>query len=257
MRRTVILALLVLAGACATEPVQEVPTEQHLQGQYSDGSGNSLRYLVWLPDGYGDDREKRHPMIVFLHGSGSPTYDSEYVISYGLPAVLALGEQPAGFDFVVISPQAAPGSTWIDGGQLEIVDQIIQEALDTYLVDESRVYLTGLSMGGYASWHMATRYPERFAAMSSMSGSGFQLPFAPPPAYGCPLRDVPIWGFHGEQDQISQYRPVLFSVTQWENSCGALIEWTNYPDAGHFETYDRAYRDPALYEWMLSHQKGE
>lgn len=93
--------------------------------------------------------------------------------------------------------------------------------------------------------------------MSSMSGSGFQFPFAPPPAYGCPLRDVPIWGFHGEQDQISQYRPVLFSVTQWENSCGALIEWTNYPDAGHFETYDRAYRDPALYEWMLSHQKGE
>lgn len=255
MRRALLVALVVLVAACASEPAQVVPVEQHLQAQYEDDAGNSLRYLVWLPDGYGDDREKRYPMIVFLHGSGSPTYDSQFVLSFGLPSVLMLGEQPEGFDFVVISPQADPGTTWLTPGNLETVDLIIQEALDTYLVDEDRVYLTGLSMGGYASWHMATRYPDRFAAMSSMSGSGFQLPFTPPPGYACPLAEVPIWGFHGEQDFISQYRPVSFAVTDWENICGVSVRWTAYPDAGHFETYERAYREPALYEWMLSNTK--
>lgn len=255
MRLASFLAFTLLVWACASEPPQEVPVEQHLQGVYEDVSGSSLRYLVWLPEGYGDDREKEHPMIVFLHGSGSPTYDSQFVISSGLPAVLALDEQPEGFDFVVISPQANPGSTWLSEGNLELVDLVIKNALETYLVDESRVYLTGLSMGGYASWHMATRYPHRFAAMASMSGSGFQLPFTPPPEYACPLAEVPIWGFHGEVDVIAQYRPIALAVSDWVRVCGTEIKWTSYPDAGHFAAYERAYRDPALYEWMLSHSK--
>jgi predicted peptidase len=178
------------------------------------------------------------------------------VISYGLPAVLALGEQPEGFEFVVISPQAQPGTTWFAEGQLEMVDDVIQEALDTYLVDEDRVYLTGLSMGGYASWHLASQFPIRFAAMSSLSGSGYQLPFTPAPEYSCPLALVPIWGFHGEQDLISEYRPVALQVSAWESQCGARVRWTAFPDAGHIETYERVYRAPDLYDWMLEHQKG-
>lgn len=255
MRRALLIVFSLLVAACASEPEQVVPTEQHLQAQYTDAAGNGLRYLVWLPAGYGDDREKEHPMIVFLHGSGSPTYDSQFVLSFGLPAMLALDEQPAGFDFVVISPQAPAGSTWLAGDNLEQVDLIIQEALDTYLVDESRVYLTGLSMGGYASWHMGTRFPHRFAAMSSMSGSAFQLPFTPPPEYSCPLAQVPIWAFHGERDVIAQYRPVSLAVTEWAEQCRVEMLWTVYPDAGHFATYERAYRNPALYEWMLSHTR--
>ncbi len=232
-----------------------VLTEQHLQAVYSDGSGDELRYLVWLPDGYGDDREKEYPLIVFLHGSGSTNYDSPFVISSGLPAVLALGEQPEGFEFVVISPQAQPGTTWFAEGQLETVDAVIQETLDTYLIDEDRVYLTGLSMGGYASWHLASQFPHRFAAMSSLSGSGYQRPFTPAPAYSCPLVQVPIWGFHGEQDLISEYRPVAFQVGAWESQCGGRGKWTAFPDAGHIETYERVYRAPDLYDWMLEHSK--
>lgn len=248
------VALLALLSACA-EPAQVVRTEQHLQARYSDGSGNELRYLVWLPDGYGDDREKEYPLIVFLHGSGSDSYDSSFVISSGLPAVLALSAQPEGFEFVVISPQAQPGTTWFAEGQLETVDNVIQEALDTYLVDEDRVYLTGLSMGGYASWHLASQFPHRFAAMSSLSGSGYQLPFTPAPEYSCPLALVPIWGFHGEQDLISEYRPVALQVSAWESQCGARVKWTLFPDAGHIETYERVYRAPDLYDWMLEHSK--
>jgi predicted peptidase len=132
--RSLLVIVTTLAVSCSG-PVGAIPTSVHLQGNFEDASGTEMRYLVWLPDGYGDDREAIHPMIVFLHGSGSDTYDSEFVIAMGLPAVLAQGEQPENFDFVVIAPQAAPGSSWGVGEQLDVVDRLVAEVVDTYLVD--------------------------------------------------------------------------------------------------------------------------
>lgn len=246
----VLLALVV--GACGSQ-AQEVPTETHLQGHFHSERGPTMRYLVWLPDGYGEDRDQRYPMIVFLHGSGDTDYDSEYVVSFGLPAVLELGEQPDNFDFVVISPQAAPGTAWWTDYQVDIIDELVAEMLDTYLVDPDRVYLTGLSMGGYGSWYEATAYPDRYAAMVSTSGSAYSSVVLPPEEFTCRLVDVPVWGIHGEQDVIAEYDLVEGSVREYEDMCDTTIKWTAYPDAGHFETYERAYRDPALYDWMLSH----
>ncbi|MFZ0014927.1 MAG: alpha/beta fold hydrolase [Acidimicrobiia bacterium] len=250
MRFRPLLAVVTIVVAACSGTGGDAPTGIHLQGSYRDGSGVEMRYLVWLPDGYGDDRQALHPMIVFLHGSGSETYDSEFVIGMGLPAVLASGDQPADFDFVVISPQAAPGSSWGMGDQLDVVDHLVAEAADTYLVDPKRVYLTGLSMGGYAAWHLATRHPDRYAAMVSVSGSGYQLQTLPPADYSCRLTAVPVWGIHGEQDLIAAYDPVHAQVEAWEDLCGTGVEWTSYQDAGHIETIERAYRDPALYHWM-------
>jgi predicted peptidase len=246
---------LVLAACSRAE--QEVPTRTHLQGSFRAESGNTMRYLVWLPEGYGEDRDKRYPLIVFLHGSGDPAYDSEFVLSFGLPAVLELGEEPEGFDFVVVSPQSFPGSNWWSDGQMEIIDELLQDTLDTYLVDPDRVYLTGLSMGGYGSWYLATTYPERYAAMASLSGSAYQNVELPPEEFTCQLADVPVWGIHGEQDAISNYGVVYQTVLDYEELCDTTVKWTDYPDAGHFETYERAYRDPDLYNWMLSHTLSE
>jgi predicted peptidase len=242
---------IIVVTACA--PSASVPTQQHLQATYSSQDGGEMRYLVWLPDGYGEDRGRRYPMIVFLHGSGDEDYDSAFVISYGLPAVLAQDEQPDGFEFVVISPQAGPGTVWYSPGQPEIVDAVVQEAVDTYLVDPDRVYLTGLSMGGYGSWHIATRFPERYAAMVSMSGSGYQTATLPPADFACRLEAVAVWGIHGEKDLIARYSPVHQQVSAWENLCDAEIKWTALPDDGHFSTYEKSYRDPDVYKWLLDH----
>lgn len=256
-RRLVLLCVtVILIAISCSAPSPEVPTGRHLQGNYSNVSGPDMRYLVWLPDGYGSDPEERHPMIVFLHGSGSDVYDSEFVISFGLPSVLALGEQPSDFDFVVLSPQAAPGSVWASGDQLEVVDRVVQEAMDTYLVDPTRVYLTGLSMGGYASWHLATRHPERYAATVSVSGSGYQLQAIPPAEYSCRLAEVPVWGIHGMQDLIADYPPIRTQVEAWESLCDGAIKWTAYENEGHFGTIERAYRNPEVYEWMLAQARG-
>lgn len=210
-----------------------------------------MRYLVWLPEGYGEDRDRRYPLIYFLHGSGDDDYDSTFVVSFGLPAVLALGEQPDDFEFVVVSPQAAPGTNWHLGNQPEVVDALLEEILDTYLLDPDRVYLTGLSMGGYGSWHIASHNPERYAAMASLSGSGYQQAQTPPAEFACRLTDVPVWVIHGGQDMIAQYDEVISQVEAWEALCGTEVKLTTYPDEGHFGTYEIAYRDPALYDWFL------
>jgi len=254
MMRRVGLVLVLVVAACATA-AEDVPTEQFLQGDYVHETGEEMRYLVWLPDGYGQDRDKLYPLIYFLHGSGDAEYDSEFVLTYGLPAVLAQGEQPDDFEFVVVAPQAQPGTTWYVGSQPEIVDSLLGQVLDTYLVDPDRVYLTGLSMGGYGSWHIATRYPERYAAMASLSGSGYQSLELPPAEFACRLTEVPVWGIHGQQDLIASYAPIKAQVDAWETVCGHRVKWTAYPDEGHFSTYEIAYRDPELYDWFLIHTR--
>jgi predicted peptidase len=247
------VAVLLVAAACTTSV--DVPTEQHLQGNFVHESGREMRYLVWLPNGYGEDRDRRYPLIYFLHGSGDDDYDSTFVTAFGLPAVLVLGEQPNDFEFVVVSPQAEPQTTWYSPGQPEVVDALLAEILETYLVDPDRVYLTGLSMGGFGSWHIATQYPERYAAMASLSGSGYQQPSPPPARFACRLAEVPVWSIHGEQDMIADFEVVRAQVEGWEELCGVDVRFTSYTDLGHFSTYEEAYRDPELYQWFLEHSR--
>jgi predicted peptidase len=265
MAGVVVAAGLVLAlvAACGPAPAPPPPlTEVHLQAgfQVPDAlagaapSHNTMDYLLWLPAGYGQDPDQSWPLILFLHGAGGGENNSQFVMSYGLPEVLYRGEQPQPFPFIVVSPQAYPGVPWWDEETLLILGALLDEVVRAYRVDPARIYLTGLSMGGYGSWWLATAQPERFAAVVSVSGSGYRT--ATPPAEGtvCKLGDVPVWAIHGARDMISDPASVKLQVLGLA-ACGGEVEWTLYPDAGHVETYERAYRDPALYEWLLVHSR--
>ncbi len=168
-----IFTLVILLAACQSAPeAVDYQTGVHLQAEFdipdmvegSPPSNDSMDYLIYLPDGYGEDPEKVWPMIFFLHGSGSDTNDSAYVMSYGLPEVLHNNDQPEEFPFVVVSPQLFPGTTWWTADHLSILHALIEEVVTLYKIDTSRIYLTGLSMGGYGSWHLASAYPDQFAA---------------------------------------------------------------------------------------------
>lgn len=263
MRRSSLLSLLLLAlagSACGGAAAVDVPTEVQLQGEFvvpADLDGpqlvaDTMRYLIWLPDGYGDDRDRRWPLIVFLHGSGDPEYDAPWVQSFGLPAVLHEGDQPDDFEFVVLSPQAAGGSAWWTGNTLDVLDALVDDVTGTYLIDRERVYLTGLSMGGYGSWFLGMEHPDRFAAMVSLSGSGWRQPVLPPGDV-CGMADLPIRAIHGAKDLISDPPPNQAIVATYESVCETDVYFEMYPDTGHFETYERAYRDPELYAWLLQH----
>ncbi|MFQ5923231.1 MAG: alpha/beta hydrolase-fold protein [Anaerolineales bacterium] len=241
----------------------QLPTGVHLQAAFQmpetlEGTPtvhDELRYLVYLPKGYRDDPEREWPLIFFLHGSGDEDYDSTFVLSFGLPAVLLAGEQPEDFPFVVISPQAFPGQAWWSPGMIPALVALLDDAVETYRVDTDRVYLTGLSMGGHGSWWLATAYPERFAAMASISGSGYRTPSLPEHETLCRLADLPIWAIHGAQDRISEAQASQVSAVALQQECSADVKWTLYEDEGHIGAYERAYRDPALYEWMLEHSR--
>lgn len=249
-----------------SEPIPlepRLPTGVHLQALYQipdtiEGektSQDEMRYLLYLPEGYWDDPDKLWPLIFFLHGGGDEDYDSTYVLSMGLPAVLYLGEQPEDFPFVVVSPQSFPGSAWWIDDTLAILNALLGEVIDIYQVDPDRVYLTGLSMGGYGSWFLATAYPERFAVMVSVSGSGYRTNYIPDEETMCRLKDIPVWAIHGTQDVISAPEASKLFTSALQVTCGGEVKWTQYEDVGHGGTYERAYRDPALYTWMLEHSR--
>jgi len=266
MKKSLILCtgIVLLCAACQGNVVDYEalqPTGVHLQATFdiprpSDGTQfveDHMDYLLYLPEGYWDD-EKEWPLILFLHGAGSGENDSVFMLSYGLPAVLYTQEQPENFEFIVVSPQAFADTPWWVDNQVTIIGLLLDEIIENYRVDEERVYVTGLSMGGYGSWYAAGTFPERFAAMASIAGSGFYLSYVPGTDVLCQLEEVPVWAIHGAEDQISDPLAVKMHVLALEE-CGGEVEWTLYPDAGHFETYDRAYRDPDLYAWMLAHTR--
>lgn len=228
-------------GSEAIALESQLPTGVHLQALYQipdiiEGqvaSQDEMRYLLYLPEGYWDDLDKHWPLIFFLHGAGDEDFDSTYVLSMGLPAVLYLGQEPEDFPFIVVSPQAFPGSAWWTGDRLAILNALLGEVIETYRVDPDRVYLTGLSMGGYGTWYLATAYPERFAAMVSVSGSGYRTNFIPEEETLCRLKDIPVWAIHGAQDVISAPEASKLFTSALQVTCGGEVKWTQYEDLGH------------------------
>ena len=246
----------------ATE-VSLLPTGVHLQASLDlsrglDGkraSHDQMDYLLYLPDGYHRDPYREWPFILFLHGAGDQDNDSGFLMSYGLPGVLYLQEQPEEFPFVVVSPQAFPDTPWWSGDTLVVLNALIDEVITKYRIDETRIYLTGLSMGGYGSWFLASAYPERFAAMVSISGSGYRMPLPPDEELICKLDSVPVWGIHGANDVVSAPEASEFQIRFLESVCGGEVKWTLYNDESHLSAFERAYRDPDLYSWLLDYSK--
>ena len=243
-----VIALALLCCACSWE----LTTGKHLLGNHTVDRNRDMPYLLWLPEGMERSGEER-PMIVSLHGTGPTAYSPEFVMSYGLPAVLALEEQPEDFDFVVLAPQGLDGVDWWASGQPEEVNEIVDEIVADLPIDTDRIYLTGFSTGGQGAWHLAARYPDRYAAVVSVGGSGFRSTNGEVSEASCGLSPVPIWGIHGEDDLISVHDVVQTEVEDWEELCRTTARWTTYPGVGHFQSFEIAYRDPAVYTWMLEH----
>ncbi len=247
-----VIALCLVLAACAGQP----DTETFLQGDFPldrslqsfEAPADELRYLLWFPSGYGDGVER--PLVVFLHGSGDDDYDAQWVLSYGLPSVLAEGDQPDSFDAVVLMPQAGAGTAWWTPRQPEAVDALVADIVDRYDIDPDAISITGLSMGGFGTWHMITRFPERFARASSISGSGYGSVAIPEGVDPCVI-ETPIRSIHGSEDQIALPGLVSDAVETINARCGAGHEVEFLGGEGHFSTFERTYEDEAFLDWLL------
>lgn len=198
-----------------------------------------LDYLLYLPDDY--EQQADWPLVVFLHGAGERGDDLERVKVHGPPKLVSHGQSlPA----IVVSPQCDSGRWW--SRQLLELTALIDAIVEQYNVDEDRIYVTGLSMGGFGTWALAAYTPDRFAAIVPICGGGEQLAARV-------LKDVPTWVFHGAKDRIV---PLERSESMVEalKRAGGDVKFTIYPDAGH-DSWTAAYDDPELWKWLFQQKR--
>jgi predicted peptidase len=205
-----------------------------------------LRYLCWLPAGYAAIGTGAWPLIFFLHGRGERGDDLAHITRYGLAQRLAQGfELPC----IVAAPQCPAGSDWTlhDDALLALLDELA----GAYAVDQSRIYLTGLSMGARGAWRLAAGHPERFAALVPICGR------RPDGLRGADdvqvLRGIPTWVFHGALDQVVPIEESESMVAALR-ACGADVRYTAYPEARH-DSWTQAYAEPELYAWLFSQRR--
>jgi predicted peptidase len=229
-------AVCALAG-CASQDAKKMESPSALPGHQTGQAFEktitktiSCQYLLFLPEGY-EEAERQWPLILFLHGMGQCGSDLEKVKEHGIPKIV---EGRKDFDFVAVSPQCPEGEFWSSDVLINLLDEITSR----HAVDADRIYLTGLSLGGGATWHIASEYPERFAAIAPICGWGS-------PAKACNLKDVPVWAFHGAEDKVI---PVKRSeeMVQALKECGGDAKLTVYPDAGH-DSWTQTYDNQELY----------
>ncbi|GIX07817.1 MAG: hypothetical protein KatS3mg115_2220 [Candidatus Poribacteria bacterium] len=233
-------ATVFFAGMfAATPPTPGVQTPQLFEGEVVRRV--RLPYLLYLPPDYEPGSDKRWPLLIFLHGAGERGDDLERIKVHGVPKVV---EREKEFPFIAVSPQCPRWSWWT--AEVEALDALLDSILEQYAVDEDRVYLTGLSMGGFGTWAWAIRSPDRFAAIAPICGGG-------DPSQVHRIRHLPIWVFHGAKDNVV---PLSESERMVEalKALGANVRLTVYPDAGH-DSWTVTYDNPELYSWFLQHRR--
>ena len=204
------------------------------------GDWRQYDHLVQTPPGYDQDPAKKWPLVLFLHGSGEGE-SRESLRKHGPPKEVAAGRQ---FPFILVSPRSPPGSwQWWNVNQLgELLDDIEAK----YRVDPDRVYVTGLSMGGYGTWRLASEFPNRFAAIAPFCG-GWDEAEAPRIAH------IPVWAFHGDKDPSVPVEYTLKMVAALK-AAGGNPRMTIYPGVGH-ACWEEAYGGQEFYDWLLSQRR--
>lgn len=231
---SVVAAMSIRAGDPPAEPGQ---TSQVFEKKIEV----KLNYLLFLPEGYQRDSGKKWPLILFLHGAGERGNDINKVKIHGPPKFVAHKKD---FPFIVVSPQCPENSWWETFKLLALLDEI--QAV--YRVDPDRVYLTGLSMGGFGTWDLSIRAPERFAAIVPICGGGN-------PILVQRIKDIPVWVFHGDKDGAVPVERSDEMVAALKKA-GADVKYTRYEGVDH-DSWTRTYDNPELYTWLLSHKRGE
>ena len=192
----------------------------------------------YLPEGYAEQQEP-WPLLLFLHGAGERGDSLALVNVHGPPKLIEEGQ---GFPFIVVSPQCPEDQWW----SVKTLDKLLNDIVAQYRVDEDRIYVTGLSLGGYGTWDLAARFPNRFAAIAPICGGG-------EPSRACRFKHLPVWAFHGAQDEVVPLERSQEMVDALQQ-CGSDARLTTYSDAGH-DSWTETYDNPELYEWLLSHRR--
>ena len=216
---------------------KEKVSEMYEKLYFDNPAGNGFHYLKYIPSNIKAD--EKQPLLIFMHGAGERgnTDGSEVdkVAKHGYFARVAEGKE---YPFVMVAPQCPSGNYW--GSYIESRNKFLDFIIEENNIDTNRIYLTGLSMGGTASWLWALGNPERFAAVAPVCGEGISW-------YGEKLVKIPIKAFHGDIDDAVSPHASLAMVSKI-NKLGGKASLTLYPGVKH-NAWDYAYNDE-LIEWF-------
>jgi len=226
--------ITILLVVCSVSTIQAAQSDGVFQATVSKKV--LLHYRTITPKNY--NPQKKYPLLLFLHGKGEQGDDLDKVQVHGPFNKVAELELPV----LIVAPQT-PLDEWWDADSLSA---LVDHLLETLPVDRTRVYLTGLSMGGHGTWMLAAQRPEVFAAIAPVCG--FSRSVDPGS-----LRSMPIWIFHGDEDTVINFR----ESTRMANALYAVnnnVRLTIYPHVGH-DSWTETYNNQKLYDWLLSHRK--
>ncbi len=249
MPKLILALFLLLAGALispvmkASEAPAPIPT---LEARYTHkrSQRHDLPYLITLPEGYSKSARKKWPLLVFLHGAGERGNQLKLVTMHGPPQLARQGNP---LPFIVVSPQCPLDQVWDD----EAVLGLIEHLLVRHQADPKRVYLTGLSMGGFGTWSLASRHPERFAAVVPICGGGDTIPLLlASKEKKASLRKLGVWAFHGAKDSVVPLAESERMIQSFKRAGHPDAKLTVYSEADH-KSWTEAYNNPEIYRWML------
>jgi predicted peptidase len=221
-------------------------------------NGDTLQYRMLYPD---SDTLRKYPLVIFLHGSGERGNDNEVQLKWGVMN-FATDQNMMLHPALVIAPQCPEKMSWSNFSReknstemrlqpaptkpMELLIGLIHQLIKTMPVDSNRIYITGLSMGGYGTYDAIERYPNLFAAAVPVCGGGDVSKAAS-------IKHIPIWIVHGAEDPAVS---PLYSLDMLQalTKAGAHPGFTQYPEVGHF-SWLGAYSDPLIMEWLFRQRK--
>jgi len=198
-------------------------------------------YYLYYPEEYESNEDENFPLLMFLHGGGESGDSLVAIKRNGPPKLITQGKK---FPFLILAPQNPHKKKWWNTTALI---QLLDTIVTNNRVDSKRIYLTGLSRGGGAAWELAVQYPEKFAALAVVCG------MTPVPYAAWIDKEMPIWVFHGEEDESI---PISESETMVDRlkSMGYDVRFTRYPGVGH-NSWIKAYNTEELYEWLVKQER--
>ena len=227
-------------------------------------NGRDLQYRILFPENY--DAGKKYPLVLFLHGAGERGGDNEKQLTHGAKLFLADSNRKK-FPAIVIFPQCPTDSSWgslkVDRTKtpysfsfdytmpqtwaMQAVINMVKQVATTEKVDKKRIYISGLSMGGFGTFEAVYQYPTLFAAALPICGGGDTA------HYDKRVKDIPYWVFHGDADAVVNVENSRAMVRKLE-ALKVKVKYTEYPGVNH-NSWDNAFAEPTYLNWMFAQKR--
>jgi predicted peptidase len=255
MNRSLIIFMISTVSMMSGNTLKAQDNSEFLKLMFTGASKDTLRYRLFVPA----DKENKLPLVIFLHGSGERGNDNVKQMKNGVTN-FALPSNQGKYPCYVMVPQCPENKKWVEmdfrrklekqpetiSQPLGLVMELTRELLYQYPVDPDRIYVTGLSMGGYGTWDLVTRYPSFFAAAVPVCGGGDET-------LAGRLTELPVWAFHGKKDDIVPPERSADMIKAIEKA-GGKPKYTEYPNLGH-ACWDETYSNPELFKWLFLQKK--